>query len=73
MHGENVWAYITLRDGADRPTSQEIVQFARARVGYKAPEAIAVLAEMPLTATGNVDRVSLKRMAADRVGAAHPE
>ena len=37
--------------------------FARARVGYKAPEEIVVLDQMPLTATGKLDRTSLKRMA----------
>ena len=72
MHGENVWAYITLREGAQRPTSQEVIRFARSQVGYKAPEVIIVLDEMPLTATGKVDRTALKRMAADRVGAANP-
>jgi len=63
VHGENVRAYITLKAGADRPTSQELIQFARARVGYKAPEEIVVLGEMPLTATGKLDRTYLKRLA----------
>ena len=63
VHGENVRAYITLTEGAERPASQELIRFARARVGYKAPEEIVVLDEMPLTATGKVDRTSLKRMA----------
>ena len=63
VHGENVRAYITLTDGTERPTSQELIQFARARIGYKAPEEIVVLDEMPLTATGKVDRTTLKRMA----------
>jgi long-chain acyl-CoA synthetase len=63
VHGENVRAYITLAEGPERPTSQELVQFARARVGYKAPEEIIVLDEMPRTATGKVDRTNLKRMA----------
>jgi acyl-CoA synthetase (AMP-forming)/AMP-acid ligase II len=73
VHGENVWAYITLREGAARPTSQEIVRFARDRIGYKAPEVVLVLDEMPLTATGKVDRTQLKRLAAERVGAHHPD
>jgi long-chain acyl-CoA synthetase len=73
MHGENVWAYLTLREGATRPTDQDVIRFARARVGYKAPEVIVVLDEMPLTATGKVDRVALKRMTAERVGAHHSE
>ena len=63
VHGENVRAYITLKEGAERPTSQELIQFARLRVGYKAPEEIVFLTEMPLNATGKVDRVSLKEMA----------
>jgi len=67
VHGENVRAYITLRDGENRPTSQELIRFARERVGYKAPEQIVVLDEMPLNATGKVDRVTLKRMAEAQV------
>jgi long-chain acyl-CoA synthetase len=63
VHGESVRAYITLREGTKRPASQELIQFARARVGYKAPEEIVVLDEMPLTATGKQDRVYLKQMA----------
>jgi long-chain acyl-CoA synthetase len=73
MHGENVWAFISLREGAAQPTSQDVIRFARERVGYKAPEVIVVLDQMPLTATGKVDRTSLKRIAADRVGAQQPD
>lgn len=72
VHGENVWAYVTLKEGAEPPTSQDIIQCARQQVGYKAPEAILVLDEMPFNATGKVDRVTLKRWAADRVSAEHP-
>jgi long-chain acyl-CoA synthetase len=63
VHGENVRAYITLTEGTTRPASQELIQFARARVGYKAPEEIVILDKMPLTATGKLDRTYLKRMA----------
>ena len=65
LHGENVRAYVTLDAGVARPTMQELIQFARARVGYKAPEEVIVLDEMPLNATGKVDRVTLKRWAAE--------
>ena len=64
VHGENVRAYITLTEGTERPASQELIQFARARVGYKAPEEIIILDEMPRTATGKLDRTHLKQMAA---------
>ena len=73
LHGENVWGYVTLREGAHPPTSQDIIRFAREQIGYKAPDVIVFLDDMPQTATGKVDRTKLKRMAADRVGAAHPE
>ncbi|QDU45593.1 Long-chain-fatty-acid--CoA ligase [Symmachiella dynata] len=66
VHGENVRAYITLTAGTERPTVAELIQFSRARVGYKAPEEIVVLDEMPLNATGKIDRASLKRMAESR-------
>jgi acyl-coenzyme A synthetase/AMP-(fatty) acid ligase len=63
VHGENVRAYITLTEGSERPASQELIQFARARIGYKAPEEIVILDEMPLTATGKLNRTQLKQMA----------
>ncbi len=66
VHGENVRAYVTLKGDATRPTAQELIQFARARIGYKAPEEIEFLEEMPLNPTGKVDRVTLKRMAEER-------
>jgi acyl-CoA synthetase (AMP-forming)/AMP-acid ligase II len=68
VHGENLRAYITLKPGLQFPTAQELIGFARARVGYKAPEEIVVLDEMPLSASGKVDRVTLKRMAEERAG-----
>jgi long-chain acyl-CoA synthetase len=63
LHGENVRAYVTLDAKAGPPTMQDLIQFVRARLGYKAPEEVIVLDEMPLNATGKVDRVTLKHMA----------
>ncbi|MEM7169422.1 MAG: class I adenylate-forming enzyme family protein [Pseudomonadota bacterium] len=68
MHGENVRAYIELRPGADQPSDQELIRFARDRVGYKAPEEIRVLEAIPYTATGKVDRTALKRLASQEKG-----
>jgi acyl-CoA synthetase (AMP-forming)/AMP-acid ligase II len=70
VHGENVRAYVTLKEGVSPPTSQALIRFARARVGYKAPEEIVVLPEMPLNATGKVDRVALKQLAEARLAGA---
>jgi len=72
VHGENVRAYVTLREGAKQPTSAELIRFTRERIGHKAPEEIVFLDEMPLNATGKMDRVALKRMAEQRC-AGHAE
>jgi len=69
VHGENVWAYVTLKDGVEKPSSQDIIRRAREQVGYKAPEVVVVLDEMPLNATGKVDRKTLKEWVAERVAA----
>jgi acyl-CoA synthetase (AMP-forming)/AMP-acid ligase II len=69
VHGENVRAYVTLREGTERPSSADLIVFCRERVGYKAPEEILFLDEMPLNPTGKIDRVGLKRMAEDHL---HP-
>jgi long-chain acyl-CoA synthetase len=69
VHGENVRAYVTVKDGAEPPSSQELIDFARARVGYKAPEEVVFLDEMPVNPTGKLDRVGLKRMAEEHL---HP-
>ena len=63
VHGENVRAYITIREGMDRPTDEAVIAAARERVGYKAPEEIVVLDDLPLNATGKIDRMRLKAMA----------
>ena len=69
VHGENVWAFVAFKDGAERPSNDELIRFSKARVGYKAPEVIVTLDKIPLNATGKVDRAGLKEMAAARAEA----
>jgi long-chain acyl-CoA synthetase len=69
VHGENVRAYVTLAEGAEKPSSADLIVFSRERIGYKAPEEVVFLEEMPLNPTGKIDRVGLKRMAEDHL---HP-
>jgi acyl-CoA synthetase (AMP-forming)/AMP-acid ligase II len=64
LHGENVRAYVELKQGAAKPATAELIAFARARVGYKAPEDIVFLDALPLNATGKLDRAKLKALAA---------
>ena len=65
VHGENVRAYVTLRPDVERPNVAELIQFSKSRVGYKAPDEIIVLDEMPTSAVGKVDRVALKQLASN--------
>ncbi|MEM1361365.1 MAG: class I adenylate-forming enzyme family protein [Pseudomonadota bacterium] len=71
MHGENVWVFVTLKSGARRPQMQQIIEVARKQIGYKAPEMVRFLDEMPLNVTGKIDRMTLKKMAAEYLSA-HP-
>jgi long-chain acyl-CoA synthetase len=64
VHGENVRAYVELKQGAPSVTAADLIAFARQRIGYKAPEDIVFLEAMPLNPTGKVDRAKLKQMAA---------
>lgn len=63
IHGETVRAYVVFRPGVEPPTDSQLMGFSRARVGYKAPEQIVVLDEMPTSAVGKVDRAALLAMA----------
>jgi acyl-coenzyme A synthetase/AMP-(fatty) acid ligase len=69
VHGENVRAYVTLREGAEQPSAADLIVHCRERIGYKAPEEILFLDEMPLNPTGKIDRTGLKKMAEDHL---HP-
>ncbi len=69
VHGENVRAYVTLTGDGPPPTEAELIGFTRERIGYKAPEEVVILDEMPLNPTGKLDRERLKRLAEEHL---HP-
>lgn len=73
VHGENVRAYVTLKPGSASLPATELIAFARQRVGYKAPEEIVFLDDMPLTPSSKVDRMALKRLAEADHATALPE
>lgn len=68
VHGENVVAYVTVQAGEVVPAASEVIAFAKTKIGYKTPEEIVFLDEMPFNATGKVDRVTLKRLAEEAHG-----
>ena len=69
VHGENVRAYVTIAGRRRAPDQPGADRLRRERVGYKAPEEVVFLDEMPLNPTGKLDRVGLKRMAEEHL---HP-
>jgi long-chain acyl-CoA synthetase len=61
-HGEEVVAFVAVH-GEDTVTSEELIAFARRRVGgYKYPREIRVRADLPLTPVGKLDRKALRSM-----------
>ncbi len=66
-HGENVRAYVTLHPDVVAPTASDLIVFAREAIGYKAPEDIVFLDEMPLSPAGKTDRTTLKQLAEAQV------
>jgi acyl-CoA synthetase (AMP-forming)/AMP-acid ligase II len=67
VHGENVRAYVVFKSEVEPPTAAELIEFSRARVGYKAPDEIVVLDAMPTNAVGKIDRVALRQLADEGV------
>lgn len=66
LHGENVWAFVVRADCKVPTDEHALILYSRGKIGYKAPEHIFFIEEMPLNATGKVDRLTLKRWAEDR-------
>ncbi len=70
VHGEEVVAFVSLRDGGD-VSAEQLVEWARERIGgYKYPREVRVVESIPLTPAGKIDRKALRAGAADDLAAA---
>ena len=59
--GEAVKALVVLRDGADGPSADELLAFARSRLaGYKLPRTVDFVADLPHTPSGKVLKHELR-------------
>lgn len=59
--GEIPKAFITLKQGVDNVTEEEIISFCKARMAaYKAPRFVEILSELPKNATGKILKRVLK-------------
>jgi long-chain acyl-CoA synthetase len=60
LHGEEVVAFVSLRNGQDI-TGDELVDWARSRIGgYKYPREVRIVESIPLTPVGKIDRKVLR-------------
>ena len=74
--GERVCACVVLRPGAPAPTSLGEIRSmltARGVAGYKLPERLEVVGQLPATAVGKVDKNALRGLVAHPRAAAHPD
>ncbi len=64
VYGQNILAFVVLRELTPRPTEAELLAFARQHISlYMTPEHIVFLDKMPMNATGKVDRATLRQRA----------
>ena len=62
-HGEEVVAFVALRNGTET-TADELVAFSKERIGgYKYPREVRIVPDVPLTPVGKVDRKALRELA----------
>lgn len=61
VHGQNVHAFVTLREGSKLPSVADLQSFAESRLSRQmVPEQIHVVAELPRTGAGKIDRDRLQ-------------
>ena len=63
LHGQNIRAYVVLKPGIKELPTAEVLKMTRNRIGYKAPEEILAIKELPENAAGKIDRIALAKMA----------
>ncbi|MEV4945536.1 AMP-binding protein [Streptomyces sp. NPDC053755] len=65
-YGEEILACVIPRDPADPPTLEDVTAFCRDRLAhYKIPRRVEILAEFPMTVSGKVRKVELRRRYGD--------
>ncbi len=67
--GEEVAAWISLREGAEAPSEDELRSFCRERLAhFKVPRYWKVVSEFPMTVTGKVQKFRMRDLAVEELG-----
>jgi fatty-acyl-CoA synthase len=65
-YGEELCAWIKLRDGAEPLTAEALREFAGSRLAhYKIPRYVVVVDEFPMTVTGKIRKVEMRERSVD--------
>jgi fatty-acyl-CoA synthase len=68
-YGEELMAWIRLRDGAGEFTAQDLREFAAGKVArHKIPKYVHIVDEFPMTVTGKVRKVQMREQAVGLLG-----
>ncbi|GAA1481445.1 AMP-binding protein [Gordonia sinesedis] len=68
-YGEELMAWVRLRDGAAELTADDLREFATGKIArHKIPRYVHVVKEFPMTVTGKVRKVQMRQEAVDILG-----
>ena len=68
-YGEEICAWIRVREGADAPTLDEIKSFCAGRIAhFKVPRYLKIADEFPMTVTGKIRKVEMREVSVRELG-----
>jgi fatty-acyl-CoA synthase len=68
-YGEELMAWIRLRDGAEPLTAEALASFCEGKLArYKIPRYVRVVEEYPMTVTGKIRKVQMREEAIELLG-----
>ena len=68
-YGEELCAWVKLKDGAEELTADRVREFATGRLAhYKIPRYVMVVEEFPMTVTGKVRKVEMRERSVELLG-----
>jgi fatty-acyl-CoA synthase len=68
-YGEELCAWIRLRDGADPLDAEQVREFCSGRLAhYKIPRYVMLVDEFPMTVTGKIRKIQMREETAEKLG-----
>jgi fatty-acyl-CoA synthase len=69
QYGEELMAWVRLRPGADPLTPQTLREFCAGKLAhYKIPRYVKIVEEYPMTVTGKIRKVEMRRISVEELG-----